>query len=131
VEDREVKKQQANERVQTNHILLEMYQHEKSSIDDIIDQALNYPVGANRWRAYEALKKQAALIVKRFIAYSCASPLDCYRTLTDFIDYLLPESLDEDYTPQARRYIDQNALLFWEAHANQSLESQRVKNILA
>ena len=131
MEEQEVKKQQATERVQKNHILLQIYEREKTSIDDIIDQALNYPPDANRWLAYETLKKQAALIIKRYTAYTCASPFDCYCTITDFIDYLLPQAFDEDTLPQFLRYIDQDALLHWEAHALQSLESERVKNILA
>jgi hypothetical protein len=131
VEEQEVKKQQAVERVQKNHILLEMYEQEKSSIDNIIAQALNYPPGANRWLAYEALKKQAALIVKRYASYSCASPFDCYCTITDFIDYLLPPTADESDILGPTCYIDQDSLLYWATQAQKSLESEQVKNILA
>lgn len=123
-----MKRDEAMERVQNNYALLEAYKLEKQGIDAIVDQALNYPASGNRWPAYEALKRQANLIV----GWDAASPeltgSQYHEVMVDFIDYLLPQSISEDETSRHDLYIDENALGKWYTRAEQvlaTLQEQR------
>lgn len=125
--DRHLQHQQALDRFPDNHLLMETYHYEKEGIDEIIDQALNYPAGANRWIAYEVLKKQAALLAGIDAAHSELMAEQHYRVLTDFIEYLLPESIDELDTPVNKRYVDQAELVVWYQKAQQIFESHKAQ----
>jgi hypothetical protein len=124
---RQLQHQQALNRFPDNHLLMEAYSYEKEAIDKIIDQALTYPSGANRWIAYEVLKKQAALLSGRDATHSELKTEQHYRVLTDFIEYLLPESVDELDTPLKNRYVDQAALIAWHQRAQQILEQHKTQ----
>lgn len=118
-------------RMQNDLALLEVYKTEKQNMDLIIDQALNYPSGANRWTAYEALKRQANLIVGWDAAPSPIATAQHYELLTEFIDYLLPQPISEDETPRDSLYIDEDTLIAWHAHAAQVLTTIQEQRLLA
>lgn len=131
-EIRQLHYQQALNNFPNNHILLDTYKLEKEGIDEIINLALNYPTGASRWIAYEVLKKQAALLVGVEATRPELASQYHYITLTDFIDYLLPVTTDEQDTPQHLRYINQEELLSWQQQAQRAFDQQRKqRNILS
>lgn len=143
--DDNLKRELAIKLMQDNFILLELYKTQRLHFDTIIDQALNYPSGGNRWTAYEALKQQADLIAHR-VAYEdlehqvsqsnnemalddlryqeSALNYSLYHTaLVSFVDYLLPQSVNQDEIPPRRLYVDEDAITAWYAHAHQILMS--------
>lgn len=121
---------QAMTRVQGNAALLEVYGVEKQNIDAIIDQALNYPSGANRWPAYEALKRQAKLLVGWDAPLSSISTSQHYEQLAEFIDYLLPQPINEDETPRSTLYLDEETVSAWYAKAELVLEGIQARQAL-
>jgi hypothetical protein len=86
---------QAMEYLTANIALLEIYALEKENIDEIVNQALNYPLGANRWPAYSALKQQANLLAGWNAFLFDVSSSQHYTVLLEFIDFLLPQAVEE------------------------------------
>jgi hypothetical protein len=125
METKEARKQQALARVDHNELLLETYQLEKESIDLLIDQALDFPASANRWQAYSALKKQVSLITGWHAAHRSLMPSIYYEVLINFVDYLLPQSINEDEIPTASLYIDNHEVDAWFQRAEQVLETRQ------
>lgn len=125
METKEIRQQQALARVDRNELLLETYQLEKESIDLLIDQALDFPVSANRWQAYSALKKQVSFITGWYAALRSLMPSIYYEVLIDFVDYLLPQPINEDEIPSESLYIDDIELDAWFKRAEQALETRK------
>lgn len=124
----DVKRQQAIAKVENHHALLSVYKKEKKHVDAIIDQALNFPSGGNRWRAYEALKKQADLLTGWNATQSEFADSMYYNAMVDFVDYLLPEVQDEEETqeqaldypelyPELSIYVPVEEIEAWHEHA--------------
>lgn len=91
----------------------------------IIDQALNFPSGASRWIAYEALKRQGKLLAGWNSGSDHLTTIHHYDAMIDFIDFLLPQTANEDEVPQSQRYINPDELSAWEQRAQQILLKQR------
>jgi hypothetical protein len=120
----------AIEHMQSYAALLDTYKVEKQHVDAIIDQALNYPSGANRWPALEALKRQAMLIVGWDASLPELTSSAHYEQMIRFIDHLLPQTINEDETPQSTLYIDEHRLEAWCQHADHVLTMMQEQRLL-
>lgn len=89
-------KQAVMTKIHNDVVLSQVLQSEPQELDAIIDQALAYPVGANRWRAYERLKRQASQIVGRNASQPELNTSNHYRAMLELIDQMLPLSSEGD-----------------------------------
>jgi len=89
-------KQDVMTKIHDNVVLSQVLQYEPQELDMIIDQALTYPVGANRWRAYERLKRQASKLVGWNASQPELNTSNYYRAMIELIDQMLPLSSEGD-----------------------------------
>lgn len=125
MDSKELRKQQALAFVGRNNLLLEAHRVDQDGVNLLIDQALNYPAGANRWKAYSVLKKQASLVTGWHATHQLLTSSAHYEVLIDFIDYLLPHVVDTDEIEPSQLYIDDDELDTWFQRAEQVLEERK------
>lgn len=133
---------QALAQMKHNEAMLEIYQIERKNIDEIVNQAINFPPGANRWAAYSALKKQGDLLVGWNAFSEGIKTSKHYKVLLDFIDYLVPQPADDtDEEPEIEEFPDEyeeeertnNVTLYtdrWFQHADEVLEKLKTQHAL-
>lgn len=91
-----MKKADVMNRIGTDVVLSEVAKYEQVALETIVDQALAYPAGVNRWRAYERLKSEASEMVGWYATHSELTTNRHYEAVIGLIDELLPLSSEED-----------------------------------
>lgn len=133
---------QAIAQMEENKAMLEIYQIERKNVDEIVNQAINFPPGANRWQAYSALKKQGDLLAGWNAFSEDIKTPKHYKVLLDFIDYLVPQSAENTYEePEIEEFPDEyaeeeeanNLSIYtdsWFRHADEVFEKLRTQRAL-
>lgn len=83
-------------RIGTDVVLSEVAEYEPVALETIVDQALAYPAGVNRWRAYERLKAEASEMVGWYAVHQELATHRHYEAMIRLIDDLLPLSCEGD-----------------------------------
>jgi len=93
-----VAKDRALGQVHRSRLLTQIYELERQPLEQIIDLALMVENPANHWREYERLKEMASSFVGFCAQNSELATNWHYEVMLDFIDWLLPEVADGDYS---------------------------------
>ena len=83
-------------RIGNDVVLSQVAEYEPVALETIVDQALAYPAGVNRWRAYERLKSEASEMVGWYATHPELATHRHYEAVIGLIDELLPLSSEGD-----------------------------------